>query len=256
MSRMQGQNRYFVAMILHAKTYSYNLPWRQAAIDFSGSSRLIWTGSMFQMFATNFRMLQCGINWCKAVSINRKGPAMARKAENSDDPIIIKKYANRRLYNTRSSKYITLDYLAELTRKDIQFQVLDAKSGEDITHSVLTQIIMEEENTGQGMLPVNFLRQIISLYGDNMQGLVPQFLESSMDNFRKNQKQVQEAIEAAVTSGPFGHIAKQNIEMMRAAREAFMPNLSGKKGGSKAESVEDLKKQVAELQARIDKMGG
>jgi polyhydroxyalkanoate synthesis repressor PhaR len=183
---------------------------------------------------------------------------MARKAENSgsEGPVIIKKYANRRLYNTRTSKYITLDYLAELTRKDIEFQVLDAKTGEDITHSVLTQIIMEEENAGQGMLPVNFLRQIISLYGDSMQGLVPQFLESSMDNFRKNQKQVQDAIETAITSGPFGHIAKQNIEMMRAARDAFIPTMSGKKGGAKAESVEDLKAQMAELQARIDKMGG
>jgi polyhydroxyalkanoate synthesis repressor PhaR len=189
---------------------------------------------------------------------NRKGSAMARKAESSgsDEPIIIKKYANRRLYNTRSSKYITLDYLAELTRKDVQFQVVDAKSGEDITHNVLTQIIMDEENAGQGMLPVNFLRQIISLYGDSMQGLVPQFLESSMDNFRKNQKQVQDAIETAITSGPFGSIAKQNIEMMRAARDAFIPAMSGKKSGAKAESVDDLKKQMADLQARIDRMEG
>jgi polyhydroxyalkanoate synthesis repressor PhaR len=183
---------------------------------------------------------------------------MARKAENSgvDTPIIIKKYANRRLYNTHSSKYITLDFLAELTRKDVQFQVLDAKTGEDITHGVLTQIIMEEENTGQGMLPVNFLRQIISLYGDSMQGLVPQFLETSMDNFRKNQKQVQDAIETAITSGPFGQIAKQNIEMMRAARDAFIPNMSGGKKGAKKDSVDDLKQQMAELQARIDKLGG
>jgi polyhydroxyalkanoate synthesis repressor PhaR len=183
---------------------------------------------------------------------------MARKADDSQsgEPIIIKKYANRRLYNTRSSKYITLDYLAELTRKDIQFQVVDAKTGEDITHNVLTQIIMDEENAGQGMLPVNFLRQIISLYGDSMQGLVPQFLESSMDNFRKNQRQVQDAIETAITSGPFGSIAKQNIEMMRAARDAFIPAISGKKGGAKSESVDDLKKQMADLQARIDKLGG
>jgi polyhydroxyalkanoate synthesis repressor PhaR len=183
---------------------------------------------------------------------------MARKAGNSgaDGPVIIKKYANRRLYNTQSSKYITLDFLAELTRKDIEFQVLDAKTGEDITHSVLTQIIMEEENAGQGMLPVNFLRQIISLYGDSMQGLVPQFLESSMDNFRKNQKQVQDAIETAITSGPFGQIAKQNIEIMRAARDAFVPNLgnlAGKKAKS-GESLDDLKRQMAELQAKIDKL--
>lgn len=181
---------------------------------------------------------------------------MARKSASADGigPVIIKKYANRRLYNTQSSKYITLDFLAELTRKDVEFQVLDAKSGEDITHSVLTQIIMEEENTGQGMLPVNFLRQIISLYGDSMQGLVPQFLENSMDNFRKNQKQVQDVIESAITSGPFGSIAKQNIEMMRAAREAFMPTLSGGKAAAKKESLDDLKRQMAELQDRIDQL--
>lgn len=185
---------------------------------------------------------------------------MAKKLEGSDAdaPIIIKKYANRRLYNTRSSKYITLDFLADLTRKDIQFQVVDAKTGEDITHGVLTQIIMEEENTGQGLLPVNFLRQIISLYGDSMQGLVPQFLESSMDNFRKNQKQVQDAIENAITSGPFGSIAKQNIEMMRAARDAFIPGLSGTRPGKSAKSndddVQDLQRQIAVLQAKLDKL--
>lgn len=182
---------------------------------------------------------------------------MARKATaEADGPIIIKKYANRRLYNTRSSKYITLDYLAELTRKDIEFKVVDAKTGEDITHSVLTQIIMDEENGGQGMLPVNFLRQIIALYGDSMQGLVPQFLESSMDNFRKNQRQVHDAIESALTSGPFGHIAKQNIEMMKAARDALVPNL-GNLGGKKEkpkESLDDLKQQMAELQAKIDQL--
>jgi polyhydroxyalkanoate synthesis repressor PhaR len=180
---------------------------------------------------------------------------MARKSASTGDgePIIIKKYANRRLYNTQSSKYITLDYLAELTRKDVEFKVVDAKTNEDITHSVLTQIIMEEENTGQGMLPVNFLRQIIALYGDQMQGLVPQFLESSMDNFRKNQKQVQDAIETAITSGPFGHIAKQNIEMMRAARDALIPNLAGGKP-KKDESLDELKQQMAELQAKIDKL--
>jgi polyhydroxyalkanoate synthesis repressor PhaR len=180
---------------------------------------------------------------------------MARKSASAGDgePIIIKKYANRRLYNTQSSKYITLDFLAELTRKDVEFKVVDAKTNEDITHSVLTQIIMEEETAGQGMLPVSFLRQIIALYGDSMQGLVPQFLESSMDNFRKNQKQVQDAIESAITSGPFGHIAKQNIEMMRAARDAFVPNLGGKKEAPK-DDLASLKKQMAELQAKIDKL--
>jgi polyhydroxyalkanoate synthesis repressor PhaR len=182
---------------------------------------------------------------------------MARAAsKNGDGPIIIKKYANRRLYNTQSSKYITLDFLADLTRKEIDFKVLDAKTNEDITHGVLTQIIMDEENNGQQMLPVGFLKQLISMYGNSMQGMVPQFLESSMDNFRKNQKQVQEVIETAITAGPFGHIAKQNIEFMRTAREALMPNLSnltGKKS-EKEESLDDLQRQMAALQAKIDKL--
>jgi polyhydroxyalkanoate synthesis repressor PhaR len=173
---------------------------------------------------------------------------MARAAsKNGDGPIIIKKYANRRLYNTHSSKYITLDFLAK---------VVDAKSNEDITHGVLTQIIMDEENNGQQMLPVGFLKQLIAMYGDSMQGMVPQFLETSMDNFRKNQRQVQEVIETAITSGPFGHIAKQNIEFMRTAREALMPNLgslTGKKT-ERDETVAELKQQIASLQAKIDKM--
>ena len=183
---------------------------------------------------------------------------MARAGKTGDGPVIIKKYANRRLYNTQSSKYITLDFLADLTRKEIDFKVLDAKTNADITHSVLTQIIMEEENSGQQMLPTNFLKQLIAMYGNSMQGMLPQFLESSMDNFRKNQKQVQEAIEAAVTAGPFGSIAKQNIEFMRTAREALMPNLSnltGKKS-DKEESLDELKQQMAALQAKIDRLSG
>ena len=172
------------------------------------------------------------------------------------DCVIIKKYANRRLYNTQSSSYITLDHLAHMVRENVDFKVVDAKTGDDITHQILTQIIMEEEASGEQMLPVNFLRQIIALYGDSMQGLVPQFLENSMNNFRKNQKQVQDVIENALTSGPFGHIAKQNIEMMRAARDALVPNL-GNLGGKKEksdENLDDLKRQMAELQAKIDKL--
>lgn len=186
---------------------------------------------------------------------------MARTSgsKTADGPVIIKKYANRRLYNTRSSKYITLDYLAELTRKDIDFKVVDAKTDEDITHSVLTQIIMEEEQQGGGqhLLPVGFLRQLISMYGDSMQGMVPQYLENAMDSFRKNQKQMQDAIETAITSGPFGSIAKQNIEFVRAAREALMPDLgslTGKKAKKGDENLDDLKAQMAALQAKIDAM--
>lgn len=184
--------------------------------------------------------------------------ARSNKKDAENGVVIIKKYANRRLYNTQSSKYITLDYLAELTRKEIDFKVVDAKTDEDITHSVLTQIIMEEEQQGGGqhLLPVGFLRQLISMYGDSMQGMVPQYLENAMESFRANQKQMQSAIETAITSGPFGNIAKQNIEFMRSAREALMPDLgalTGKKGKKKEdESVDDLKAQMAELQAKID----
>jgi len=182
---------------------------------------------------------------------------MARKknAPADGEPIIIKKYANRRLYNTQSSNYITLDFLAELTRKDIDFKVIDAKSGDDITHGVLTQIIMEEENTGGNMLPIPFLKQLISLYGDSMQSMVPGFLEEAMTDFRKNRDKVEDVIEKAITSGPFGDIAKQNIKMARAARDAIIPKSSKpEKDTSKSAELAELKRQMTVLQARIDKL--
>src|SRR5690606_24786815 len=112
---------------------------------------------------------------------------MAATGKEGEGPIIIKKYANRRLYNTSSSDYITLDDLARMTREGLDFQVLDAKTGNDITHAILTQIIMEEEASGEQMLPVSFLRQLIAMYGNSMQALIPHYLEASMDNFRANQ---------------------------------------------------------------------
>src|SRR3954468_11545577 len=126
------------------------------------------------------------------------------KNPNRDAPevVIIKKYANRRLYNTETSSYITLEHLAAMVREGRQFQVLDARTDEDITRSVLTQIIMDEESRGQTMLPVNFLRQLIAMYGDSMQAMVPQYLEASMDAFRRNQAQFHEAMKGAFTGGP------------------------------------------------------
>ena len=129
----------------------------------------------------------------------------------SDDVIIIKKYANRRLYNTRSSSYITLDYLAKLTREGKDFQVVDAKTGDDITHNILTQIIMEEESSGQQMLPVGFLRELISMYGNSMQSMIPQYLEASMEAFRKNQEKFQSAMEGSIKNSPFAQLARQNL---------------------------------------------
>ncbi|APG62674.1 polyhydroxyalkanoate synthesis repressor PhaR [Sphingorhabdus lutea] len=181
---------------------------------------------------------------------------------NASTPIIIKKYANRRLYNTQNSKYITLDFLAELIRDNVEFTVIDAKTKEDITHHVLTQIIMEEETNGENLLPVGFLRDIISMYGKNMQAMVPSFLENSMQNFRKNQKQFQDIVETAITSGPFGDIAKKNIEMARSAKEMLLGGFvsTGQEASKSADKnakddeVAKLKKQIEEMQNKIDEI--
>ena len=146
-----------------------------------------------------------------------------RKQQNPDGPVVIKKYANRRLYNTESSSYITLEHLAAMTRAGREFKVVDAKTDDDITHNVLTQIIMEEESRGANMLPVNFLRQLIAMYGDSMQAMVPDYLEASMDSFRRNQAQFRTAVEGAFAGSPFAELAKRNMEMFEAATKAFQP---------------------------------
>ena len=168
-------------------------------------------------------------------------------------PVTVKKYANRRLYNTETSSYITLEHLAQLTREGREFKVLDAKSDEDITHSVLTQIIMDEEGKGTTMLPSSFLRQIISMYGDSMQGMVPQYLEASMDAFRRNQAQFHDAMKGAFTGGPFAEIAKRNMAMFEAATSAFTPKQKVE-AAAKDDQISALKAQLAELQAKVDKL--
>jgi len=171
--------------------------------------------------------------------------------------VIVKKYANRRLYNTESSSYITLEHLAEMVRQKRDFKVVDAKSGDDITHNVLTQIIMvEEETTGKSMLPVNFLRQLIGMYGDSMQGLVPQYLEASLEAFQRNQTQFRDAMAGAFSGGPLAELTKRNMEMFA--------NAAGvKKGEPQPEAQSDtraelseLKAQLAALQEKLDKLGG
>jgi polyhydroxyalkanoate synthesis repressor PhaR len=187
---------------------------------------------------------------------------MARsKSGGESGTIVIKKYANRRLYDTETSSYITLELLSQMTREGRDFVVVDAKSGEDITHNVLTQIIMEEEQRGgESLLPVNFLRQLISLYGDSMQSMVPQYLEASMEAFRKNQQQFQEAMQGAFSGGPFAEIAKRNMEMLNAAASAFKaPGVRGSAPAKPEESSDDvaeLKAQLAALSAKLDKLGG
>ena len=172
-----------------------------------------------------------------------------------DDVVIIKKYANRRLYNTESSTYITLEHLAGMVRAKREFKVVDAKTGEDITHNVLTQIIMEEEARGTTMLPVNFLRQLIGMYGDNMQSMVPQYLEDSLAAFQRNQTQFRDAMAGAFTGGPFAELARRNMEMFQAAAAGTKPKAEPAPDETKAELAE-LREQLAALQAKLDKLGG
>ena len=187
---------------------------------------------------------------------------MAQTEASAAAPVIIKKYANRRLYNTESSSYITLDHLGTMTREGRDFQVVDAKTGDDITRSVLTQIIMDEEGRGQTMLPVPFLRQLISMYGDSMQSMVPHYLEASMEAFAKNQAQFRDAVAGAfggVAFKPFETLAKQNMAMFQAAADM----LTGRAArGGKVETTADakpdstelaaVKAQLAALQAQLD----
>jgi len=174
-------------------------------------------------------------------------------------PITIKKYANRRLYDTESSSYITLDHLSQMTRAGRDFKVIDARSGDDITHSVLTQIIVEEENRGTTLLPVSFLRQLISMYGDQMQSMVPHYLEASMEAFRRNQDQVRSTMMGVMAGGanPFEALARQNMAMMKAATDMWTtgPKLDGDVVDEKpVDDVRELKAELQALQARIDRL--
>ena len=171
----------------------------------------------------------------------------------SSAKITIKKYANRRLYDTESSTYITLDRLAAMIREGRDFEVVDAKTGDDITRQVLTQIIVDEESRGSTMLPVNFLRQLIGLYGNSIQGMVPSYLESAMDAFQTNHK----AIRDSFGGSPLADIAKRNMAMFEEASKAFVPG-GGPKPDAKEEAqseVDKLRAELAALQAKVDKLG-
>ena len=151
----------------------------------------------------------------------------AAAAATSAQPITIKKYANRRLYNTATSSYVTLDHLAEMVRDGTDFVVYDAKTGDDITRSVLTHIIVEEEAKGQNLLPISFLRQLISLYGDSLQWMVPRYLEHSMQYFSRNQEQMRQYLQQAMSGmfplGALEEMSKQNIAIFERAMKVFSP---------------------------------
>ncbi|MGB0498215.1 MAG: polyhydroxyalkanoate synthesis repressor PhaR [Rubricella sp.] len=196
---------------------------------------------------------------------------MAAEKTGDDAPIIIKKYANRRLYNTDKSTYVTLENLAEMVREGVDFVVTDAKTGEDITRSVLTQIIFEEEAKGSSMLPTNFLRQLIRLYGDTLQGFVPGYLDASMETFTKNQEQMREQVRAAFDANPaianFEAMARSNMEWFENTVRMFSP-FAGAAASSRAKNgeaapagqeegeardveLDELKDQLAAMQAQL-----
>ena len=186
--------------------------------------------------------------------------------------VVIKKYANRRLYNTSSSTYVTLDHLAQMVRDDVDFVVFDAKSGEDITRSVLAQIIFEEESKGESLLPIQFLRQLIGFYGDQMQAVLPSYLELSLDNFSRQQDQFRgqmaKTFGAVPGAGLIDESVRQNIAMFDRAMKMFTPfahpaaaSASAPKAEPKAAAADtsqydEMKRQLDEMRAQIEKLAG
>jgi polyhydroxyalkanoate synthesis repressor PhaR len=185
----------------------------------------------------------------------------------AEGPVVIKKYANRRLYNTQTSSYVTLDHLALMVKEGTEFEVQDARSGEDITRSVLTQIIFEEEAKGQNLLPIKFLRQLIRFYGDSLQAFVPGYLDMSMEGFTKNQGAMRDRLAEALGGGNqmVENLTRQNLAMFERAMQMFVPFGTAKRGAeepaeSKAkpssevsdlkEEIEAMRKQLAELSQR------
>ena len=187
-------------------------------------------------------------------------------AAGDDDKVVIKKYANRRLYNTAKSSYVTLDDLSQMVRAGEDFAVYDAKTGDEITHSVLTQIIFEEEQKGQNMLPTNFLRQLIRLYGDALQNVVPGYLDASMDTFARNQEKMRETFRANPALQNFEAMTRQNMELFERAVRMFNPFVPGqsrpeqddppgpKEVERRAEDLDDLKQKLSEMQSQLDKI--
>jgi len=188
----------------------------------------------------------------------------------NEGQIVIKKYANRRLYNTGTSTYVTLEDLAEMVKKGEDFTVQDAKTGDDITHSVLTQIIFEQESkTGNTLLPISFLRQLITYYGDQMQMVVPSFLEHSMKAFTEQQSQMREQVTRAFGETPLGknfqlpmqmveEQVRRNTEMFQQAMQMFSPFMTppAAKETKKAEAkdIDELKEQLRALQNKLDNL--
>lgn len=198
---------------------------------------------------------------------------MARAGGEPTGPVVIKKYANRRLYNTDSSAYVTLDHLAEMVRAGRDFVVYDARTNDDITRQVLAQIIFEEEQRGENLLPIQFLRQLIRLYGDQMQGLVPSYLEMSLDAFAKGQEGFREQASKAVGANPavklFEEQVKTNMALFADAMRLWAPGVAAampaattpkaaapapEPAAAKVDELSELKRQMAAMQAQLARL--
>lgn len=204
---------------------------------------------------------------------------LAAPPPKDESPITIKKYANRRLYNTATSTYVTLDHLAQMVKDGADFVVYDAKTGEDITRQVLTHIIVEEEGKGQSLLPLSFLRHLISFYGDSLQAIVPRYLDYSMHTFARNQEQMRtymrDAFSGLMPFGRFEEMGKQNMALFENAMKMFTPFFPGEGGrgpaggkdapafpsaapaGTKSDDeINDLRAKLDQMQRQIDQLTG
>lgn len=188
-----------------------------------------------------------------------------------DGVAVVKKYANRRLYNTASSSYVTLDDLSKMVRDGDDFVVYDAKTGEDLTRSILTQIILEEDSKGRNLLPTSFLRQLIGYYDDSLRAFLPRYLEMSMENFSSNQDQIRNYIEGTFgrffPMGQFEDMARQNIALFQQAATMFNPATDNEPGshpkengksptepGDASKDIRDLSAKIESLQAELSKL--
>ena len=193
---------------------------------------------------------------------------MAKAKRGKNEPTVIKKYANRRLYDTGRSSYVTLDDLCEMVKEGHDFVVYDAKSGDDITRTVLTQIIVDQESRGQNLLPIGFLRNLIGFYGDNIQPVVPNYLESTLDLFVKNQERLREQINKSFEGmssmqGMFPgapaleEMNRKNMEMFERTMKMFTPfnmGYAANEDPSKEDKIKNLKENIAEMEKELSKL--
>lgn len=191
-----------------------------------------------------------------------------------DGLVVIKKYANRRLYNTATSAYVTLEDLAQMVREGVEFVVYDAKTNDDLTRQILTQIIFEEESRGEALLPVQFLRQLIGFYGNSMQSVLPSYLEMSLDSFSRQQEQLRSQFTRAFAGAPGGGLmeeaVRQNMAMFERAMKMFPgfaygrpeaeepapPPKAEEKPAEDASALDEMRRQMDEMRAQIDRLAG